>query len=317
MYSIGIDVGGTNIAGGILSSSTELISKASLPYPGASDPEASVPAIASMIQTLLSGEGISTAELDGIGIAVPGSIDYDKYRVIDAHNLGYHDFPLVEQLQALVPNVPIFLENDANAAALAEYYCGAFKGFGSGLLITLGTGVGGGLILNHKLFIGGKKNGFEFGHAILQFGGEPCTCGNLGCIEAYCSATAIIREGIRGMEAHPDCMIARESGGDPHAIDAKLVIDSAKAGDAVALDIFHDYVAHLGAAITTAIAAFDPEVIAIGGGVSYAGEFLFEPIREYVKPRAFFHNFAKIVPAQMRNDAGIVGAGMLHRQFSV
>ena len=314
MYSIGLDVGGTNIAGGILSPSGEIVGKKSLPFPGANQPEASISIMLSIIDTLLTEAGVALPEIDGIGVAVPGSINYEENLVIDAHNLGYHQFPLVALLKEHLPGIPVYIENDANAAALAEYYCGAFKGYGSGLLITLGTGVGGGLILDHKLFVGGKKNGFEFGHGIMVFGGERCTCGNLGCIESYCSATALIREGRRAAEKNPQCLIAKRCEGDLKKIDAKLVIDCAKEKDPVAEAVFADYVAHLGAAISTAIAMFDPEVIAIGGGISYAGEFLFEPVREYVKPRSFFHNFARIVPAQMRNDAGIVGAGMLHRQ---
>lgn len=314
MYSIGIDVGGTNIAGGIVSDQLELIRKDSSPFPGAHCPEASISVMVDLIHRLLGDTGIEVEAIESIGIAVPGSIDYEGYRVIDAHNLGYHDFPLVDLLKEHFPNTVMHVENDANAAALAEYYCGAFKGASTGLLITIGTGIGGGLILNDKLFLGGKKNGFEFGHACLQFGGEPCTCGNLGCIESYCSATALIREGRKAASAHLECMIAQKCAGDGRAITAKTIIDCAKEGDPVALELFHDYVAHMGAAITTAIALFDPEVIALGGGVANAGEFLLAPIREYVAPRSFFHNFAKIVNAQMGNDAGIVGAAMLHRQ---
>lgn len=313
MFSIGIDIGGTNIAGGVVSSDTALVCKRSVPFPGANNPYASIGACQGLIQALLEMANLPIEEIDAIGLAVPGSIDYKSCSVIDAHNLGYHDFPLVGLLGRHFPNTPIAIENDANAAAVAEYHFGAFKGYASGLLITLGTGVGAGLILDNKLFTGGKKNGFEFGHVILQFGGEPCTCGNLGCIEAYCSATALIRDGVAAAAGAPDCMIALQSNHDHTQIDAKLVIDCAKAGDPVALRLFDSYTAHLGAALASAIAAFDPEVIALGGGVSNAGEFLFDAVRAYVRPHAFFRNIGKIVPAQMGNDAGIVGAGMLHK----
>ena len=315
MVSIGIDIGGTNIAGGVVDASQKLTVKASTPFPGADRPAASIGAIAALIAELCNKAGVLLSDVDGVGLAVPGSIDYDRMAVIDAHNLGYHDFPLVSLLSdALQTDTPLCIENDANAAALAEYYCGAFRGAHSGLLITLGTGVGGGLILNDKIFIGGKKNGFEFGHAMLVFGGERCTCGNDGCIEAYCSATAIIREGRRAAAAHPESLIAVRCGGAPERIDAKLVIDCAKAGDPAAKAVFDAYTKYLGGAITTAIAAFDPELVAIGGGVSLAGDFLLDPVRAWVAPRAFFHNFGRIVPAEMHNDAGIVGAAMLHKQ---
>ncbi len=315
MYSIGIDIGGTNIAGGVVSEASELVYKRSKPFPGAHAPEASIRVIAELVRELMHQAGIGASELSGIGIAVPGSIRYDALSVIDAHNLGYHDFPLVALLRdALNLDIPMFLENDANAAALAEYYCGAFYGAHSGLLITIGTGVGGGLILDDKLFIGGNKNGFEFGHAMLIFGGEACTCGNLGCVESYCSASAIIREGRRAATAHPDSLIMSRCEGHVEKIDAKIVIDCARDGDAAAMEVFHAFTQHLGAAITTAIAVFDPEVIAIGGGVSLAGDFLLDPVRAYVQPHAFFRHFGRIVTAHMHNDAGIIGAAMLHRQ---
>lgn len=313
MYSIGLDIGGTNIAGGVVSQEKALICKKSVPFPGADDPYASIGACVGLIRDLLNQSGLSIDEIEAIGLAVPGSIDYATGAVIDAHNLGYHDFPLTALVQEHFPNTHIAIENDANAAAVAEYHFGAFKGHSSGLLITLGTGVGGGLILDGKLFTGGKRNGFEFGHIILQYGGEPCTCGNLGCIEAYCSATALIRDGLAAAAAHPDSMIAkrmRETGGK---LNAKNIIDCAKAGDSVAKTLFDSYTAHLGAAIVSSIVAFDPEVIALGGGVSNAGAILFDAVRAYVRPHAFFHTIGEIVPAQMGNDAGIVGAGMLHR----
>ncbi len=313
MYSIGIDVGGTNIAGGLVSESNALVAKRSLPYPGKETPDASITVMAKLVHALLAENGLTPADVCAIGTAVPGSIAYDTGCVKDAHNLGYHDFPLCALLHAHFPDTPIFIENDANAAALAEYYCGAFRGHSSGLLITLGTGVGGGLIMNDRLFLGGNKNGFEFGHAYLQFGGEPCSCGNLGDVEAYCSATALIRDGVRAAEANPDCMIARRHAGG-EKIDAKLIIDCAKSGDETAEKLFHAYAEHLGAAIVSGIAMLDPEVVALGGGVSNAGDILFKAVNAFVKPHAFFHTCADVVPASMGNDAGIVGAAMLYRQ---
>lgn len=310
MYSIGIDIGGTNIAGAIVAEDVSMVAKGSVPYPGAELPLESVDCIAKLIKQLLQNASIDICEIDSIGLAVPGSIDYEKNEVIHAYNLGYHAFPLVKLLAEHFPATPIHIENDANAAALAEYYAGAFQGHSSGVLITLGTGVGGGAIMNGKLFIGGRKSGFELGHMILEYGGEPCTCGNNGCFEAYCSASALIREGEKAAIAVPQSMIAVESA-KKGKIDAKLIIDCAKAGDNAALAIFNDFIAHLGSAIVSISDTFDPEVIAIGGGVSNAGDFLFEPLREYAIPRSFFDTMGDIVPARMGNDAGIVGAAMV------
>lgn len=310
MYKVGVDVGGTNLAAGILAPDRSLIQKLSVPFPGADRPMDSIAAMAALIRRLLETAGISGSDVDNIGLAVPGSIDYTQKRVINAYNLGYHDFPLAELLQVEFPQVRMDIENDANAAALAEYYCGAFRGAHSGALITLGTGVGGGLILDDRLFIGGCKNGFELGHTILVDGGEACTCGNRGCFEAYCSATALIREGRRAAEADPQGMIAVQAAASGK-LDAKLVIDCAKQNDPAARQIFDAYIGHLGSGIASIINTLDPEIVAIGGGVSNAGDFLFVPLRENVRTKVFYDSYADIRPAQTGNDAGIIGAAML------
>ena len=314
MFSIGVDIGGSKIAAGLVNEEMKLIAKKSLPFPHTGNPMDSIDIIKTLIDTLLTENSLSISDAVCIGLAVPGSIDYDKQAVIDAHNLDYHDFPLGDHVRALYPICTVHVENDANAAALAEYYCGAFRGCSSGLLITIGTGIGGGLVLDGKLFIGGKKNGFEFGHATLVFGGEKCTCGNPGCIESYCSAAALAREGRKAADAHHESAMFTRAQGDLLKINAKLVMDCAREGDEQALKIYHAYTDYLGATVCTAVALFDPEIIAFGGGVSNDGEFLLAPIRAYAKKYAFFKNHAKIVTAEMHNDAGIVGAAVLYLQ---
>jgi len=262
----------------------------------------------------MAENNIKREDIAAIGLAVPGSIDYARGVVIDAHNLDYHDFPLCKLVGDGFPGVTVYVENDANAAALAEYYAGAFRGCSSGLLITIGTGIGGGLVLDGKIFVGGKKNGFEFGHAVLLFGGEPCTCGQRGCIESYCSAAALVREGRKAANLHHESAMFQRAQGDVTKINAKLVMDCAREGDPIACEVYNRFTDYLGATACTAIALFDPEIIAFGGGVSNDGEFLLAPIREYAKKYAFFKNHAKIVTAEMKNDAGIVGAAMLHLQ---
>ena len=314
MYSIGVDIGGSKIAAGIVGDDSKLISKKSHPFPHTGDPKDSIATIQSLINGLLEENNVGIQDVIAIGLAVPGSIDYARGVVIDAHNLDYHDFPLCQLVGDLFPGVTVYVENDANAAALAEYYAGAFRGCASGLLITIGTGIGGGLILDGKIFVGGKKNGFEFGHAVLVFGGEPCTCGQRGCIESYCSAAALVREGRKAANLHHESTMFQRAQGDVTKINAKLVMDCAREGDPVACEVYNRFTDYLGATACTAIALFDPEIIAFGGGVSNDGEFLLAPIREYAKKYAFFKNHAKIVTAEMKNDAGIVGAAMLHLQ---
>lgn len=315
MYHIGIDIGGTNIAGCLLSPTYELLLQRAVPFPGADRPMDSIGAVAGIIRTLLTETGVSSGQVAGIGLAVPGSIDYVKKRVIHAHNLGYHDFALVELLEEKFPNVRMEIENDANAAALAEYYCGAFAGYHTAVLITLGTGVGGGLILGDKLFTGGCHNGCELGHIILVDGGEECTCGNKGCFEAYCSASAVIREGRSAAQQYPDCLIAKRAM-QGETLDAKLIIDCAKAGDAAATAVFSAFVERLGSGVASIINMFDPEVIAIGGGMCNAGDFLFDALNKDVQPKAFFSHYGIIVPAQTGSNAGAIGAALLaeHKQ---
>lgn len=313
MYAIGIDIGGTNIAAGIVSGTSALTHKCSAPYPGAKEYARSLDVCVELIDQLLAASSLTMADIAAVGIAVPGQIRYETGDVIKAANLGYYDFPLKTLAERLLPGTPIYVENDANAAALAEYYFGAFRGHASGLLITLGTGVGGGMVLADKLFIGGMRNGFEIGHMTLQYGGEPCTCGNLGCFEACCSATALIRDGKRAAAAHPDCLIAQRAREENLKIDAKLILDCAKAGDATAYDLFEHYAALLGAGITSAISILDPEIVALGGGVSNAGAFLLDRVNEFVQGHVFFAGYqGRVVAAQLGNDAGIIGAAMLH-----
>lgn len=310
MYQIGVDIGGTNIKIGLVDDDLQIVRRVSIPFPHL-DGEGVAKQIAAAVRELLEQQGIPESALNGVGVVVPGSIDPTGSIVLNAHNLGFHDVPFKAQLQAQFEQVSVFLANDADGAALAELGRGAFVGAETAVLLTLGTGVGGGVILGGKMFSGGTRQGIELGHMPLIAGGEPCTCGLNGCIEAYCSATALSRDGVRAMEANPESMLAKKSGGNPKAIDAKLIIDCAKEGDETALAVFNTYVDRLATACIAIVHLLDPEVIAIGGGVCGAGEFLFEPLRKLALEKCFFSSMGKVVPAVMGNDAGMVGAAML------
>lgn len=309
MYQIGIDIGGTSIKIGLVNDHLEIIRRSSIPFRCVGGEQVAA-MIAEEIHNLLAQEPKIDA-IESIGVVLPGSIDKTQSIVIDAHNLDFHNVPFKAQLQAQFPTIPVYLANDADGAALAELGRGAFEGCKTAVLLTLGTGVGGGVILGGKLFSGGTGLGAELGHMTLVNGGEACTCGNHGCVEAYCSATALKRDGIRAMEANPDSLLHKKSVGCKDRIDAKFVIDCAKEGDDTAKKIFDTYVDHLAAACISVVHILDPEVIAIGGGVCHAGEFLFEPLRKGIDEKCFFSEHGKIVPAVMGNDAGIVGAAML------
>ena len=312
MYQIGVDIGGTNIKVGLVSDELSLLRSLSVRFPH--DGAASViAAIAEAVDDLLKQEGLTRKDLESIGIVVPGSIDQTGALVIDAYNLGFHDVPLKAMAQEAFGEVPIYLANDANGAALAELYAGAFRGCKTAVLFTLGTGLGGGIILGGHMFNGGMNQGVELGHMILEHDGEHCTCGNDGCMEAYCAASALARDGRRAALRQPDSLLAKRAAGDPDAIDAKLIIDLAKEGDEMTKALFGRYVGYLSSACASIFNLLDPEVIAIGGGVCAAGEFLFAPLREQTTEKCFYKTHGRLVPAELGNDAGMIGAAMLHR----
>lgn len=314
MFEIGVDIGGTNIKYGLVNEALEIVAHGSIPFPKTTA-EDMADKLAAALRAMLAEQGVT--EIGSIGIVVPGSIDRSGEMVIAAYNLGFHDVPLRAIMQARFPGVPVYIANDANGAALAELYKGAFVGCKTAVLFTLGTGFGGGIILDGKMFNGGMNHGVELGHAYLVDGGEPCTCGNLGCMEAYCAASALTRDGRRAMQAHPESMLAEQTGGDPDKITPKLVTDCAKAGDAAAKAVFDTYIEHLSSACASVYNILDPEVLAIGGGLSAAGPFLFDPLQEKVSEKCFYATRGKLVPAVLGNEAGMVGAALLARDAKV
>lgn len=316
MYRIGFDIGGTNIAAGVVDDSLAVVARMTQPFQKQAYPGALAETVAKMTHALCEKAGLNETPAS-VGIAVPGSIDPAAERVIDAYNLDLHDVPLRAEVRAHFPQTPVFLANDADAAALAELYAGAFRGAKSAVLFTLGTGVGGGVIVNGRLWRGGMGHGVELGHMALDIGGTRCTCGMRGCIETRCAATTLIREAREQLAAGEHGLLFERTGGDAARVDAKLVVDCARAGDPAASAIFARFVDALGSAVVSVIHLLDPEVIAIGGGVSLAGEFLFAPLAENVREKCFFSEFARIVPAQLGNDAGIVGAAMLEQDASL
>lgn len=313
MYQIGFDVGGTNLKVGVVSNDMEIIASRNAAFPKGETYEKIAELMAEQVIELAKEIKIPASEFKSIGIATAGSIDASGMTILHAHNLGFHDVPMVEEMHKHFPEIPVFLANDADTAALAELHAGAFRGKKTAVLFTLGTGVGGGIILGGKMFKGGLGHGNELGHMVIQQGGPICTCGNKGCIESLCTATWLIQQGRRVIVENPISLIYEKADGEMNNVTAKVVIDSAKEGDPIALDIFHTYVDSLSSAITSVVVLLDPEVVALGGGVSLAGEFLFQPVRELVKQKSFFKVGHEVVPAQLGNTAGIIGAAMLAR----
>ena len=310
MFSAGFDIGGSHIAGGLYDAEHKLVKRVDESFPRGKPGE--VPALVADMAAQLC-EGIGRGALESVGLAVPGSIDRARERVLNAYNLGFHDFPLRARVQELFPDAPVLLGNDADLAALAELHAGAFMGAQCAVLMTLGTGLGGGIIINGRLWHGGMGNGCEIGHFVMDMScGVPCTCGVRGCCETRCAASALVREGREAAKAHPESLMNEKSDGDPMEIDAKLVIDCARLNDPAAVHVFERYTDALSTAAASLINILDPEVIAFGGGASGAGEFLFAPVREKTRQKSFYREYARIVPAKLGNDAGMLGAALLY-----
>ena len=301
MYYIGLDVGGTTFKAGVVTEDGRIVHKDAMPT-GIERPYQEIIAdMAALCKKVAADAGIAMSEIKSIGVGVPGLFD---------NRTG-----IVAEMKKHL-DTPVFGDNDATVAGLAESVAGVSAGIKDCVFLTLGTGVGGGIIIDGKPYSGAHGCGSEIGHMMIRMGGEQCTCGNFGCFERYASATAIIREARKAVAEHPESSMMAACGGDPERINAKIVIDAAKAGDATAKTVFDGYVYGLAVGIINIINMIDPEVIVLGGGVSAAGEFLLDAVREAVKPMVFFKTmpYARIELAQLGNDAGIIGAAMLGRQ---
>lgn len=315
MYYVGIDLGGTNIAAGVVDDEGKIIKKGSVPTGRDRTPAEIIQDMCALVQSLMKDVGITEKDLHSIGIGSPGAPDRENGVIIYANNLPFRNFAIRQEIQKVI-NVPVYLENDANCAAIAESVAGAARGAEYAVIITIGTGIGGGIIINHKLYIGANGAGGELGHVVLTMGGEPCSCGRKGCWEAYSSATALIRQTKQAAMENPNSKIMELCGGDLNRIDAKTAFDAARLGDETGLAVVDRYIDYLADGLANMVNIFQPDVIAIGGGVSKEGENLLAPLREKMKGRTYCAEGLKstqVVTAQMGNDAGIVGAALISK----
>ncbi len=315
-YKIGVDIGGTNIASALYDQDYNIICRKSVPFPKGKDVYFVSRVLKSLSDELVLSADKKMCDVESLGIAVPGSIDSLGETVIDAHNLGFFDAPMLKAAKEAFEEqhekgLKIALINDADAATLAEHKKGSLQNCNTAAMLTLGTGVGGGLIINGRLFRGGRGSGVELGHMIIDQNGRndaECTCGNNGCGEALCSATWLIKQGRK----HFCGMIAGMADGKVENVTAKTVVDCAMAGDKIALEIFEEYTDSLSSLAASIINLLDVEKIAIGGGVSGAGDFLVAPVNEKVHKKSFFRTHGEIVTAHFKNDAGILGGALVH-----
>lgn len=308
MY-IGIDLGGTNIAAGVVDDSGNIIAKGSVPTLRGRAYTEIVKDMANLCKELIDEEDVKIDDIKAIGIGSPGTIDSENGVVVYAANLQMERAPLAEELKKYI-NVPIVMENDANAAAYGEYIaCGHEAD--SFVCVTLGTGVGSGIILNKKIYRGFNSAGAEIGHITMQMNGRPCTCGRNGCFEAYASVTALIAQTKEALAENPDSIMHDWVSRVGH-VSGRTSFECAKQGDSAAVKVRDNYIRYVAEGVTNIVNIFQPEVLVIGGGISKEGDTLLVPLKEFVYKNDFnkFMKKTDIKIAKLRNDAGIVGAAM-------
>ena len=311
MIAIGIDIGGTSIKGAAVDSNGRVYETFSMPFIKGEVGEVTIRKLAEIVKEYISAHKLEN-KIAGIGIGSPGTLDVKNGVVNYANNLGWNDLHVADIMHEILP-YPVRLTNDANAASLGEAKYGAGKAYETIIMLTLGTGVGGGIIINGKLFEGNEGKGGELGHEVIVVDGEPCTCGRRGCLETYASATALIRETKKAMYANKRSLLW-EICPEIELVSGKTPFEAAKQGDIVANKVLDNYVKYLGEGILNFCNTFRPNVIVLSGGVANAGKFLFDKLNKYVEDRYYGYKSTpavKIVPAELGYDSGKIGAAAL------
>lgn len=313
MYNVGIDLGGTNIKVGLVNENYEIVEKASTPT---NLPRSAEEIVKSMVDTMwkvLNAAKVTIGEVNSIGIGTPGVANRNSGVVLYSCNLDFKNVNLRELFKKYLDK-PLYVENDANSAAFGEVLAGAGQGYKDVIVVTLGTGVGGGIIIDGKIYTGFNFCGAELGHNVLVYNGRQCGCGRKGCFEAYSSATALINMTRESMEEHKDSKMW-EIAGSLENVDGKTAFDGMRADDAAAKDVVNMYIDYLGCGLTNIINTFQPEVLLIGGGICKEGENLTNPLNEYIKREAYCvdaERTTKLDICKLGNDAGIIGAAFLY-----
>lgn len=314
MYNIGIDIGGMSVKVGLVDLDGNIIEK---------NVEKTVPGymtvvnnMISQIDRLLKSNNLSIKDIKGIGVGCPGAVSGEKGVIDILPNLGWYDVPLVKLLEDAF-GVKVVISNDANVAHLAEAIYGVAKDVNDSIMFTLGTGVGGGIVINKKLYEGTDTKGAELGHTTLVLGGKPCSCGRNGCIEAYISATALMAQTREEMLKNKNSKMWEYSNGDINNVNGRTAFECAKMGDASAEKVVSNYVMYLSESLMNMMNIFRPQMLILGGGVSGQGDYLINRVKEYCAKFDYGYHGApipEIVVAKFGNDAGIIGAAALIEQ---
>lgn len=316
MYRIGIDLGGTNIAVGLVDENYNLVVKKSTPTLAKRPADEIAADMARLCREVCAEMGVSVEDVANVGVATPGIADSASGQVVYSCNLPFRNYPLASVIarELGISESKVTLANDANAAAWGEAVAGAAKGSANSVMITLGTGVGGGIIIDNKIFTGHNFAGGELGHIVLEADGVPCTCGRRGCWEAYSSATALVRMTKEKVE---ECQREGRYSSmlDADRISGRTACEAMRAGDEAGKEVYDKYVKYLAAGLTNIINIFQPEIISLGGGVSNEGQSLIDALLPLVRREQYgsglLQDLTEIRIAKLGNDAGIIGAAAL------
>ena len=314
MYTIGIDLGGTNIVASVVDDDYNIIGTSKTPTNSPRSADEIFDDIADVCEEAVKTAGLTMEDIDSVGMGTPGTVNQDG--VIEfANNLAFNNVPARTMLAKRInkPEEKVFIENDANCAALGEAYAGCGNGAKDFVAVTLGTGVGSGVIIGGKIVNGVNYAGGECGHMVIVVDGEQCSCGRKGCWEAYASATALIRQTKKAMEEYPDSLmhkLAKQEG----KVSGRTAFDAMRLGDIAGIKVVDDYIKYVACGLINIVNALQPEIICIGGGICNEGETLMKPLRRFVQSERYsIHSKiqTKIVKAELGNDAGVIGAALL------
>ncbi|HHX60943.1 MAG TPA: ROK family protein [Epulopiscium sp.] len=311
MYYIGIDLGGTNIAIGLVNTEGEIVKDKSIPTLKERGIEVICQDMIELCKDLMRQNNLTKEDIHSIGIGTPGTVDSEKGIIVYANNIAIDNFPITKIMRDSL-DIPVYVANDADCAALGEVTAGAAKGCTNAVILTLGTGVGGGLVLNGEIYKSSFPGAGELGHHVIAYDGRQCNCGRKGCFEVYGSATALISDAQEAAKNNPDSKLNYYIGGDISKMNAKIPFDAAQGGDVIAQGVVDQYLNYLACGISNVINIFKPEMIIIGGGVSRQKENLTQPLTQKVSQQIYAQEMqTKIEVATLGNDAGIIGAAML------
>lgn len=316
MYYLGIDLGGMSIKAGLCDEEGNILVQESCPTVRDEDGDRITKDMAELCLRVLAKGGVRPEELEYAGIASPGTNDSERGVIVYACTLPFLHYPIAEKLSELTGIKKIYIDNDANAAAKGEATFGAAKGYKDSVFLTIGTGVGGGIIVDGKILSGFNFAGAELGHTVIIHNGKPCTCGRKGCLECYASATALMEQTIEKMEQRKDSLMWKLCDGKIENVDGRTAFDAMRAGDEAAKEVVDTYIGYLACGVTNFINVFQPEVFSIGGGISNEKDALLEPLKKIVEVEQYSRNSDKktiIKIAELGNRAGIIGAASLGR----